>query len=235
MITPRSGESESMSKKRASRTAEVHRKTRETDVRIRIDLDRPAPPSVETGIGFFDHMLNALGTHGRFGLEVRGTGDLHVDQHHLVEDVGIALGSAFREALGDDLRIRRFAHACAPLDDALVRVVVDISGRAYLHFDVPLSFARVGDFDTELVREFYQAFAVNARINLHADLLHGDNTHHQIEALFKALALALRDAVARDESLAETPSTKGSLDEGSARMRPQATAEDTATGKGAHG
>jgi imidazoleglycerol-phosphate dehydratase len=201
----------------AGRTAEVARKTRETEVRLRVDLDRAAPPRVSTGIGFFDHMLSALGTHGRFGLEVEARGDLHVDQHHLVEDVGIALGSAIREALGPDLRIRRFAHAYAPLDDALARAVIDVSGRAYLHYTVKVSRARVGGFDVDLAREFFEALAQNARINLHLTLLHGRNSHHQLEAVFKAAALALRDALARDATLGEVPSTKGTLSEAAAR------------------
>jgi imidazoleglycerol-phosphate dehydratase len=200
------------------RAAEVRRQTRETEVRVAVDLDRYEPPHVQTGIGFFDHMLTALGTHSRFGLVVEARGDLHVDQHHLVEDVGIALGSALREALGADLRIRRFAHAYAPLDDALARVVVDVGGRAYLHYEAAVSRPTVGGFDTDLVREFFQALAANAGINLHATLIHGLNAHHQIEALFKAAALALRQALARDASLGEVPSTKGTLAESAARQ-----------------
>lgn len=201
----------------SGRRAEVLRKTRETEVRLAIDLDRPGTPQVSTGIGFFDHMLSALATHGRFGLRVEATGDLHVDQHHLVEDVGIALGSALREALGEDLRIRRFSHAYAPLDDALARAVVDVSGRGYLHYDADIRRARVGGFDVDLAAEFFSALASNARINLHLSVLHGRNAHHQLEALFKALALALRDALARDPALTEVPSTKGALSEKEAR------------------
>lgn len=207
-----------MGKKRETRSAEFRRKTRETEVRVMLDLDRPGPPSVDTGIGFFDHMLEALAAHGRLGLEVEARGDLHVDQHHLVEDVGIALGTALRDALGDDLRIRRFAHAYAPLDDALARVVVDVSGRACLRYDFSPSRPRVGSFDTDLVLEFYRALVSNARINLHATLVHGENTHHQIEALFKATALALRSAVEVDPSLETVPSTKGTLNEKSAQV-----------------
>jgi imidazoleglycerol-phosphate dehydratase len=200
-----------MAKSNAKRQAQVHRKTRETEIGLRLDLEAPTPVKVRTGVGFFDHMLESFAKHSRFGLEIEATGDLHVDQHHVVEDVGIALGCALREALEKDLRVCRFAHAYAPLDDALVRVVVDISGRAYLHFDVELSRPHVGGFDTDLVVEFFRAFVTNAGINLHATLLHGDNAHHQIEALFKATALALRRAVALDRSLEEVPSTKGTL------------------------
>jgi imidazoleglycerol-phosphate dehydratase len=208
------------SKKRGGRRAEVVRKTRETQIRIRIDLDGPGAVEASTGIGFFDHMLEALGLHGRLGLRVEGKGDLVVDQHHLVEDVGIALGSALREALGDDLRIERFAAAHAPLDDALARAVVDVSGRPYLHYGVKVGRGRVGEFDTDLVEEFFRAFAHNARLNLHLDLLHGTNAHHQIEALFKATALALRAALEPRSDLGEVPSTKGALSEKAARKDP---------------
>jgi imidazoleglycerol-phosphate dehydratase len=211
-----------MASKKSSRRGAVRRKTRETDVQVEVDLDAPDLLDVRTGIGFFDHMLGTLSVHGRIGLSVEGTGDLHVDQHHLVEDVGIALGSALREALGGDLRIRRFASAHAPLDDALARAVIDVSGRAYLHWGAAISRPTVGGFDTDLVREFFQAFVSNARLNLHIDLLHGDNAHHQVEAIFKAVALALRDAVERDEALGAVPSTKGTLSEDAARKGPQA-------------
>jgi imidazoleglycerol-phosphate dehydratase len=176
-------------------------------------------------------MLSALATHGRFGLAVEASGDLHIDQHHLVEDVGIALGTALREALGEDLRIRRFAHAYAPLDDALARAVVDVSGRGYLHYDADIRRARVGGFDVDLAAEFFSALASNARINLHLSVLHGRNAHHQLEALFKALALALRDALARDPALAEVPSTKGALSESEARRRPAAPAAGRAASR----
>jgi len=203
-----------------TRKARVVRKTRETSIRLDLDLDDPERCEVKTGIGFFDHMLTALAKHGRLGLSIEAEGDLHVDQHHLVEDVGIVLGTALREALGADLKIRRFAHAYAPLDDALARAVVDVSGRGYLHYGVKLSRPVVGGFDTDLVRELFQAFASNAQLNLHLDLIHGENTHHQIEALFKAVALALRDAVRRESELRDVPSTKGTLAETAARKRP---------------
>jgi imidazoleglycerol-phosphate dehydratase len=200
-----------------TRSARLVRKTRETEIELAVDLDRPAAPVVSTGIGFFDHMLSALATHGRFGLRLRARGDLEVDQHHLVEDVGIVLGAALREALGKDLRIRRFAHAFAPLDEALARAVVDVSGRGYLRYRAKIRRTRVGDFEADLAREFFSALAANARINLHLDVLRGRNSHHQLEALFKALALALREALAIDASLAAVPSTKGALSETQAR------------------
>lgn len=203
----------------AERRAEIRRETRETKIHLRLDLDRAEAPDVETGVGFFDHMLAALGTHGRFALYVRAKGDLEVDQHHLVEDVGIALGQALATALGDERRIRRFAHAYAPLDDALARAVVDVSGRSYLGYGVTISRPLVGVFDTDLVREFFQAFVANVGLNLHLDLLRGANAHHQIEALYKAAALALRDAVALDPELKDVPSTKGSLTEKAARRK----------------
>ena len=203
----------------AERQAEIRRETRETKIHLRLNLDRADTPDLETGVGFFDHMLTALGTHGRFGLYVRAKGDLEVDQHHLVEDVGIVLGQAFAAALGDERRIRRFAHAYAPLDDSLARAVVDVSGRSFLAYGVTVSRPLVGSFDTDLVREFFQAFVSSAAINLHLDLIRGANAHHQIEALFKATALALRDAVALDRELKDVPSTKGSLTEKAARKK----------------
>ncbi len=199
------------------RRAEVVRKTRETDIKLSVDLDRAAAPKVRTGVGFFDHMLTALATHGRFGLVVEARGDLHVDAHHLVEDVGIALGAAIREALGADLRIGRFGSAYAPLDDTLARAVVDVSGRGYLHYEASFRRAKVGDFEVDLAQEFFAALAANARINLHLNAIHGRNAHHILEALFKALALALRQALARDATLDAVPSTKGALSEREAR------------------
>jgi imidazoleglycerol-phosphate dehydratase len=201
------------------RQAKVERKTSETEIRVRLGLDRPRKEPIRTGVGFFDHMLDALGRHGRLALAVEASGDLHIDAHHMVEDVGIALGTALRKALGADLRIRRFAHAYAPLDDALARAVVDVSGRAYLGWDVELARTRVGDFDTDLVEEFFRAFVQHAALNLHVTLLRGDNAHHQIEAIFKATALALRHALERDPTLEDVPSTKGTLDEEAAQGR----------------
>jgi imidazoleglycerol-phosphate dehydratase len=201
----------------SNRQAEVRRETKETKISLRLDLDQAGTPKISTGVGFFDHMLEALAVHGRIGVELEAEGDLHIDQHHLVEDVGIVFGQALREALGEDLRIQRFAAAYAPLDDALVRAVVDISGRAYLYYGIEVSRPMVGDFDTDLVLEFFTALAANARLNLHLDLIRGHNAHHQIEASFKAFALALRSAVKVDAGLAEIPSTKGSLSEDEAR------------------
>ena len=199
------------------RRAEKARQTRETDIRLAIDLDRPGTVEISTGVGFFDHMLTALATHGRFSLEIAATGDLHIDQHHLVEDVGIVLGQAFAEALGDERRIRRFAHAYAPLDEALARAVIDISGRSYLGYHAKISRAIVGQFDTDLALEFFTSFVANARLCLHLDLIHGTNAHHELEAMFKATALALRDAVALDAQLTDVPSTKGTLTETAAK------------------
>ena len=207
------------------RQAEVRRETKETKIFLRLDLDKAGAPKIATGVGFFDHMLEALAVHGRIGVELEAEGDLHIDQHHLVEDVGIVFGQALREALGEDLRIQRFAAAYAPLDDALARAVVDISGRAYLHYGIEVSRPMVGDFDTDLVLEFFTALTANARLNLHLDLIRGHNAHHQLEASFKAFALALRSAVKLDGSLAEVPSTKGSLSEDESRKTSEDEAE----------
>ncbi len=206
-----------MSQSPSHRRAEVARETRETKVRIELDLDEAGGVEISTGIGFFDHMLAAFACHARFGLRLRASGDVHVDQHHLVEDVGIALGRAFREALGSDLRIRRFAHAYAPLDDALARAVVDLSGRPFLHYAAAIARPNVGGLDSDLLKEFFRSFAANAAINLHLDLLRGENAHHQVEAVFKAAALALGEAARKDPGLSETPSTKGRLSEDSPR------------------
>ena len=194
------------------RTAAFERKTRETHIRIAIDLDDPRPGEpLTTGIPFFDHMLDALRTHAGIALRLEAVGDLEVDSHHLVEDVGIVIGTAVREALGHDVKIFRFGHAYAPLDDALARAVVDVSGRGYLRFSARFSRPRVGDLDTDLLREFFYALAHNARINLHVDLLEGENAHHQVEAVFKATARALRMALEREQGATGVPSTKGVL------------------------
>lgn len=197
-----------------SRAATRERKTRETEVRVRLDLDGTGEAKVRTGVGFFDHMLDALARHGMFDLEVECRGDLHIDAHHTVEDVGIVLGGCFLEALGDKRGIVRYADATVPLDEALVRAVVDISGRPFVHFGVPLPAgqARVGDFDAGLSAEFWRAFATEARITLHLDGIRGDNAHHVIEATFKAAARAL-DAATRIEPRRgdAIPSTKGAL------------------------
>ncbi|MDB4950547.1 MAG: imidazoleglycerol-phosphate dehydratase HisB [Gemmatimonadetes bacterium] len=196
------------------RRGERTRITRETDVWVSVELDGSGQCNAETGLGFFDHMLDALARHGMFDLEVRCAGDLHVDGHHTVEDVGIVLGGAFLDALGEKRGIARYADATVPLDEALVRAVVDVSGRPFLAFDVPLPAGqnRVGDFDAALSAEFWRAFATEARVTMHLDGIRGDNAHHVVEATFKAAARALDAATRIDERRAETvPSTKGAL------------------------
>jgi imidazoleglycerol-phosphate dehydratase len=195
----------------AARRAEVARRTRETDVRVRLGLDGSGRSRVDTGIGFLDHMLASFATHGRFDVDARCRGDLHVDAHHSVEDVGIALGQALRQALGDKKGIVRFGHAYVPLDEALSRCVVDLSGRPYLHFGVVFKARQVGTMPTELFEDFFWALADHGRLNIHLETLRGRNAHHIAETLFKAAARALAVAVARDPRLAGVPSTKGSL------------------------
>jgi imidazoleglycerol-phosphate dehydratase len=192
-----------------SREAEVRRRTGETEVTVRLDLDGSGAAEVATGIPFLDHMLDLLARHGRFDLNVRAKGDLEVDAHHTTEDIGIVLGDAVRQALGDKRGIARYGHAYAPMDEALVRCVLDLSGRPYSVFEVPMPMPRVGTLDTELVEHFCQSLAFHAAMNLHLDLIRGRNTHHIIEAVFKSLALALHDAtrIVRDD----LPSTKGTL------------------------
>lgn len=194
-----------------ARSAEVSRETSETSVSVRIALDGEPRYDVSTGIGFLDHMLDLFARHGRFDLSVKCDGDLHVDDHHTVEDVGISLGQAFRQALGDKAFIARYGCAHVPMDEALARAVVDLSGRFFLHFEVPFSREQVGDLSTEVIRHFWFSFAEHLACNLHVDLLHGENTHHQAEAVFKAVARALRAAVDRNEAFGQTLSTKGSL------------------------
>ena len=197
-----------------SRVAERSRKTRETEISVRVEIDGTGESTIETGIGFFDHMLGALARHGLFDIEVRCAGDLHIDAHHTVEDVGIVLGAAFAEALGDKRGVARFADATVPLDEALVRAVVDLSGRPFLHFAVetPASQPRIGDFDAALSGEFWRAFATEARCTLHLDGIRGDNAHHIVEATFKAAARALDAATRIDPRRGDAvPSTKGAL------------------------
>lgn len=196
------------------RRAEATRKTGETEIEASIDLDGSGRAEVDTGIGFFDHMLTAFARHSGFDVRVRCAGDLHIDGHHTVEDVGIVLGGAFLEALGDKAGITRFADASVPLDEALVRAVVDVSGRPYLHFEVPTPAGqpRLGEFDVALNAEFWRAFATEARLTLHLDLVRGVNAHHIVEATFKAVARALGAAVREDVRQAgAVPSTKGLL------------------------
>jgi imidazoleglycerol-phosphate dehydratase len=194
------------------REASFKRETGETKIGLAVRLDDPSEIDIQTGIGFFDHMLHAFARHGRIGLSVHAEGDLHIDSHHTVEDTGIVLGKAVREALGDKRGIVRYGTAYVPMDDALGFVSLDISGRPYLHFEGEFQMPSLGNFDTELVREFFQAFAFNAGITLHARVLYGENTHHKIEALFKALGRALAEAVRIDPSLKGVLSTKGLLE-----------------------
>lgn len=192
-----------------SRTATVNRETKETQVRVRLDLDGPVEATAETGVPFLDHMLAQLGTHARWTLEVRATGDLEVDAHHTVEDVGIAIGEALAQALGDKAGIRRFGHASVPLDEALVEVSLDLSGRPFVVHEVPVAAEMIGTYDPGLTEDFVRAFATAAGMTLHARLMSGRSPHHVVEAEFKAMARALGDAC-RVEGGA-TPSTKGTL------------------------
>lgn len=194
-----------------ARTATVARKTGETDIVITVDLDGTGKTNIDSGVGFFDHMLTALGRHSLIDLSVQCKGDTWVDDHHTVEDVGIALGDALRQALGDKRGIRRFADVAVPLDEALVLAAVDISGRGELYWDVPIGPAKVGTFDTELGQEFFIGFARNAGITLHLRELCGSNAHHILEAAFKACARALRVACESDPRVDDVPSTKGVL------------------------
>ena len=194
------------------RIAEVTRNTRETQIRVRVDLDGGGKAALATGIGFFDHMLEQVARHGLIDLEVAAQGDLHIDGHHTVEDVGITLGQAVAQAAGDKAGLARYGHAYVPLDEALSRVVVDLSGRPGLHMDVPFKAGMIGAFDTQLAYEFFQGFANHALATLHIDNLKGENAHHQCESVFKAFARALRMALAIDPRQAGAiPSTKGSL------------------------
>jgi imidazoleglycerol-phosphate dehydratase len=195
----------------AGRGAEVRRKTKETDIALVLNLDGEGRARIGTGVGFLDHMVTSLATHARFDLDVRCKGDLHVDAHHTVEDVGIALGDALIEALGDKKGIVRFGHAYVPLDEALSRAVVDLSGRPWLHFGVEWKARQVGTMPTELFEDFFWALCDHGRLNLHLDNLRGRNSHHIAETLFKATARALRMAVALDPRVKDVPSTKGSL------------------------
>lgn len=193
-----------------ARTASLERHTSETEIRLSLQLDGSGRSVIDTGLGFFDHMLTALARHSRFDLELACTGDLHVDDHHTIEDCGIALGQALDQALGDRRGIRRFAHAYAPLDEALARVVVDLSGRPAPHVELGFVRPRIGDVATENLTHFFQSLAIAGRMALHVDVIKGANDHHRAEAAFKAAALALKDAVAATEH-ADIPSTKGLL------------------------
>ena len=191
------------------RVATIERATRETDISVSIDLDGGGVTKITTGVPFFDHMLDAFGRHGLFDLAVHATGDLDIDAHHTVEDVGIVLGQALSQALADKVGIARFGSCMMPMDEALVMAAVDISGRGQLHYDVALPIEVIGTFDTTLAKEFLVAFATNAALTLHVRTVAGDNAHHIIEAAFKAVARALKDAVALDARVTGVPSTKG--------------------------
>jgi len=194
------------------RKGSVKRTTKETDIEVAIDLDGTGASSISTGIGFLDHMLDLLARHSRIDITVKAKGDLHIDQHHTTEDVGISLGQAVKQALGDMKGIPRYADVHVPMDEALTRVAIDISGRPFLVFKAQFTRPKVGTFDTELVNEWFQAFAMNAGITLHVETLYGSNDHHISESCFKALARALRTAVAIDaRAKDEVPSTKGTL------------------------
>ena len=194
------------------RIAIVQRDTKETKIRVRVNLDGSGASTLETGIGFFDHMLDQVARHGLIDLQVHAEGDLHIDGHHTVEDVGITLGQAVAQAVGDKKGLTRYGHAYVPLDEALSRVVVDFSGRPGLHMDVDFKAGMIGAFDTQLAFEFFQGFSNHAGVSLHIDNLKGQNAHHQAETIFKAFGRALRMAMTLDErSLGVIPSTKGSL------------------------
>ncbi|MEM6897502.1 MAG: imidazoleglycerol-phosphate dehydratase HisB [Pseudomonadota bacterium] len=194
------------------RQATITRKTAETDIEVTINLDGTGRYDNATGVGFFDHMLDQLARHALIDMTVRATGDLHIDDHHTVEDTGIAIGQALTEAMGDKRGIRRYGDCLLPMDDALVRAALDLSGRPFLVWNVALPTPKIGSFDTELVREFFQALSTHGGITLHVDALHGVNSHHMAEAAFKAVARALRDALETDPRKADAiPSTKGAL------------------------
>ena len=194
------------------RTAEVRRDTKETQIFVRLNLDGTGQSELSTGIGFFDHMLDQIARHGLIDLSIQATGDLHIDGHHTVEDVGIALGQAVAKAVGDKKGIRRYGHAYVPLDEALSRVVIDFSGRPGLEMHVPFKSGMIGHFDSQLAFEFFQGFVNHAFVTLQIDNLRGENAHHQAETVFKAFARALRDAIEIDpRSAGVIPSTKGTL------------------------
>lgn len=193
------------------RTASIHRKTAETDIRLELDLDGTGTSDIDTGVGFFDHMLTLLAKHAVIDLTVAAKGDLHVDQHHTVEDTGIAFGQALKKALGDKAGIRRYGHFTLPMEETLVTVAIDLSGRYALHFDATFPSPKIGEFDSELVEDFWQATAANALCNLHVLVHHGRNSHHIAEAIFKGTARALRMAIEPDPRMPGVPSTKGTL------------------------
>lgn len=194
-----------------SRYARINRKTSETDIELTLELDGKGEATVDTGIGFFDHMLKSFAKHGLFDLNVKIKGDLHVDCHHTVEDAGIVLGAAIKKALGDKNSIKRYGSFLLPMDEALVMCAIDLSGRPYLVYDAKFGAERVGYFDTEMAKEFFYAVSYSAGMNLHIKEMYGDNSHHIIEAMFKAFARALDEAVTVDPRVGGLPSTKGAL------------------------
>ncbi len=196
-----------------NRTATIDRATAETQIHLELNLDGTGRSQILTGVGFLDHMLDLFARHGAFDLRVEATGDLHVDDHHTVEDVGICLGQAVYQALGDKAGIRRYGHFTLPMEETLVTVATDLSGRYFMVFQADMPAAKIGTFDSELIEDFWQAMAANARCNLHVVLHHGRNTHHISEAIFKATARALRMAVEPDPRITSVPSTKGTLSE----------------------
>ena len=194
-----------------ARTSQVERSTKETKIEVSLNVDGQGESEIDTGISFLDHMLSQLSRHGYFDLKLKAKGDIHIDYHHTVEDIGIVLGEAFAKALGDKKGIRRFADEQAPLNEALAQTVVDISGRGYFVFNVSLPKSKIGEFDVELVPEFFQAFAINAAITLHMSCPYWENLHHIVEALFKSFARALDIACSLDSRTDQIPSTKGKL------------------------
>lgn len=193
------------------RTAVIERQTRETQIRVELNLDGTGQGSWKTGVGFFDHMLELFTRHGAFDLNVQATGDLHVDQHHTVEDVGICIGQAIRQAAGDKKGIRRYGHFTLPMEETLATTAIDLSGRYFLVFQAQFASSKIGDFDSELVEDFWQSLAANALCNLHVLVHYGRNSHHVSEAIFKSAARALRMAVEADPRMTGVPSTKGTL------------------------
>ncbi|MDH4318228.1 MAG: imidazoleglycerol-phosphate dehydratase HisB [Desulfobulbaceae bacterium] len=191
------------------RKSEVRRCTKETDIKIELSLDGGGVYEIDTGVGFIDHMLILFAVHGRFDLIIKAKGDTEIDDHHTVEDLGICLGQAFKRALGDMSSIARYGHAYVPMDETLARVCVDVSNRPYLHYNVEVPDQKVGNFDTALAKEFLRGLMLNAGLTLHVDLLHGENSHHILEAVFKALGRALSAAVTRDAGIIGTLSSKG--------------------------
>ncbi len=195
------------------RTAKISRKTAETKIELELNLDGTGTSHIATGVGFFDHMLTLLARHAAIDLTVKADGDLQVDQHHTVEDTGICLGQAIKQALGDKAGIRRYGHFTLPMEETLVTTAIDLSGRYFMVFQAPIPAAKIGDFDSELVEDFWQAVSANALCNLHVVLHHGRNSHHISEGIFKATARALRMAVESDPRMTGVPSTKGTLSE----------------------